>query len=150
MENARTLVDYWERGYDWRRFESELNRFPQFLTEIDGLDIHFIHVRSKNPHAMPLLLTHGWPGSIVEFLRLIDPLTDPVAFGGDAADSFDVVIPSLPGFGFSQKPTETGWTVSRIRRRMGGADEASRLPEMGRAGRRLGCRRHHRPRGHAT
>ncbi len=114
VENARSLVDYWERGYDWRRFESELNRFPQFLTEIDGLDIHFIHVRSKNPNAMPLILTHGWPGSIVEFLKLIGPLTDPVSFGGDAADSFDVVVPSLPGFGFSQKPAETGWTVSRI------------------------------------
>ncbi|GAA3534489.1 epoxide hydrolase [Amycolatopsis ultiminotia] len=114
VQNARSLVDHWEHGYDWRRFESELNRFPQFLTEIDGLDIHFIHVRSKNPHAMPLILTHGWPGSIVEFLKLIGPLTDPVSFGGDAADSFDVVVPSLPGFGFSQKPTETGWTVSRV------------------------------------
>ncbi len=114
VENARSLVDYWERGYDWRRFESELNRFPQFLTEIDGLDIHFIHVRSENPSAMPLILTHGWPGSIVEFLKLIGPLTDPVSFGGDAADSFNVVVPSLPGFGFSQKPAETGWTVSRI------------------------------------
>ena len=114
VENARSLVGYWERGYDWRRFESDLNRFPQFLTEIDGLDIHFIHVRSNNPNAMPLILTHGWPGSIVEFLKLIGPLTDPVSFGGDAADSFDVVVPSLPGFGFSQKPTETGWTVSRI------------------------------------
>src|ERR1700744_4441431 len=114
VENARSLVDYWEHGYDWRRFDSGLNRFPQFLTEIDGLDIHFIHVRSKNPNAMPLILTHGWPGSIVEFLKLIGPLTDPVSFGGDAADSFDVVVPSLPGFGFSQKPTETGWTVSRI------------------------------------
>ncbi|HEX5199278.1 MAG TPA: epoxide hydrolase [Actinoplanes sp.] len=112
--NARSLVDYWQHRYDWRRFESELNRFPQYLTEIDGLDIHFIHVKSRNPGAMPLILTHGWPGSIVEFLKLIGPLTDPVAFGGDAADSFDVVIPSLPGFGFSQKPTETGWTVSRI------------------------------------
>ncbi|HEY1666064.1 MAG TPA: epoxide hydrolase [Trebonia sp.] len=114
VANARSLVDYWERGYDWRRFESELNRFPQFLTEIDGLDIHFIHVRSKNANAMPLILTHGWPGSIVEFLKLIGPLTDPVSFGGDATDSFDVVVPSLPGFGFSQKPAETGWTVSRI------------------------------------
>jgi pimeloyl-ACP methyl ester carboxylesterase len=114
LENARSLISYWEREYDWRRFESELNRFPQFLTAIDGLDIHFIHVRSRNPEAMPLILTHGWPGSIVEFLKLIGPLTDPVAFGGDVADSFDVVVPSLPGFGFSQKPTETGWTVSRI------------------------------------
>ncbi|MEY9894669.1 pimeloyl-ACP methyl ester carboxylesterase [Catenulispora sp. MAP5-51] len=114
IENARSLVDHWEHRYDWRRLESELNRFPQFLTTIDGLDIHFIHVRSKNPDAMPLILTHGWPGSIAEFLKLIGPLTDPVAFGGDAADSFDVVIPSLPGFGFSQKPTEPGWNVSRI------------------------------------
>lgn len=114
LENTRSLIDYWEREYDWRRFESALNRFPQFLTEIDGLDIHFIHVRSKNPRAMPLILTHGWPGSIVEFLKLIGPLTDPVAFGGDVGDSFDVVVPSLPGFGFSQKPTETGWNVTRI------------------------------------
>ncbi|WP_097272742.1 epoxide hydrolase family protein [Streptomyces sp. TLI_55] len=113
-ENAKSLIDYWEHGYDWRRLESELNRFPQFLTEIDGLDIHFLHVRSKNPDALPLLLTHGWPGSILDFLKLIGPLTDPVSFGGDAADSFDVVVPSLPGFGFSQKPTQTGWTVSRI------------------------------------
>ncbi|MFJ8140899.1 epoxide hydrolase family protein [Streptomyces sp. NPDC096013] len=113
VENARALVEYWERGYDWRRLESELNRFPQFLTEIDGLDIHFIHVRSKNPNAMPLILTHGWPGSILDFLKLIGPLTDPDSHGGDAADSFDVVIPSLPGFGFSQKPAKTGWTVSR-------------------------------------
>ncbi len=114
VANARSLVEYWERGYDYRRFESEFNRFPQFLTEIDGLDIHFIHVRSKNPGALPLILTHGWPGSVVEFLKLIGPLTDPVSFGGDAADSFDVVVPSLPGFGFSQKPAQTGWTVSRI------------------------------------
>jgi pimeloyl-ACP methyl ester carboxylesterase len=116
VENARSLVDYWQRGYDWRRLESELNRFPQFLTEIDGLDIHFIHVRSGNPHAMPLILTHGWPGSNLDFLKLIGPLTDPVSFGADAADSFDIVIPSLPGFGFSGKPTQPGWTVSRIAR----------------------------------
>ncbi|AGL17364.1 epoxide hydrolase family protein [Actinoplanes sp. N902-109] len=114
LENAQALIGHWQHGYDWRRFESELNRLPQFLTEIDGLDIHFIHVRSKNPYAMPLLLTHGWPGSIVEFRKLIGPLTDPGAFGGDIADSFDVVVPSLPGFGFSQKPVRTGWTVPRI------------------------------------
>ena len=114
LENAASLITYWEQEYDWRRFEAELNQFPQFLTEIDGLDIHFIHVKSKNPNAMPLILTHGWPGSIVEFLKLIGPLTDPVAYGGDAEDSFDVVIPSLPGFGFSGKPTETGWDVIRI------------------------------------
>ena len=114
LQNAKSLINYWEREYDWRRFESELNRFPQYLTTIDGLDIHFIHVKSENPDAMPLILTHGWPGSIVEFLKLIGPLTDPVAFGGKVEDSFDVVVPSLPGFGFTQKPTETGWTVSRV------------------------------------
>ena len=108
VENARSLVDYWERGYDWRRFESELNRFPQFLTEIDGLDIHFIHVRSKNPNAMPLILTHGWPGSIVEFLKLIGPLTDPVSFGGDVADSFDVVVLRSPGSGSPRSPRRPG------------------------------------------
>ncbi|MGW7681765.1 epoxide hydrolase family protein [Kribbella sp. NPDC054772] len=112
--NARSLVDYWQSSYDWRRFESELNSLPQFLTTIDGLDIHFIHVRSENPGAMPLLLTHGWPGSIADFMKLIGPLTDPVSFGGDVSDSFDVVVPSLPGFGFSQKPKQTGWNVARI------------------------------------
>ncbi len=131
LENAKSLIDYWEREYDWRRFESELNRFPQFLTQIDGLDIHFIHVKSKNPNAMPLILTHGWPGSIVEFLKLIGPLTDPVAFGGNVEDSFDVVVPSLPGFGFSQKPTETGWNVITYRNRVGGTHEASWLRELG-------------------
>ena len=114
LDNATSLITYWEQEYDWRRFEAELNRFPQFLTEIDGLDIHFIHVKSKNPNAMPLILTHGWPGSIVEFLKLVGPLTNPGAYGGEAEDSFDVVIPSLPGFGFSGKPTETGWNVVRI------------------------------------
>lgn len=114
VENARALVHYWEHEYDWRRFERDLNRLPHFLTAIDGLDIHFIHVRSKNPDAMPLLLTHGWPGSLVEFVKLVGPLTDPVAHGGAVEDSFDVIIPSLPGFGFSQKPAATGWTVSRI------------------------------------
>ncbi|GAA0505494.1 multidrug MFS transporter [Paractinoplanes deccanensis] len=114
VQNARSLVDHWQHRYDWRRFEAELNRLPQFLTEIDGLDIHFIHVRSPHPGAMPLILTHGWPGSAADFLELVGPLTDPVSFGADAADSFDVVVPSLPGFGFSQKPSTPGWTVSRI------------------------------------
>ena len=116
LDNARSLVAAWQHAYDWRRFESSLNAYPQFLTTIDGLDIHFLHVRSKNPGALPLLLTHGWPSTIADFLRLIGPLTDPVAFGGDVADSFDVVIPSLPGFGFSGKPTEPGWNASRIAR----------------------------------
>ena len=114
VENAKALVAYWEREYDWRRFESALNAHPQFLTTIDGLEIHFLHVRSPNPGAMPLLLTHGWPSSVADFLPLIGPLTDPVAYGGDARDSFDVVIPSLPGFGFSGKPTAPGWDVARI------------------------------------
>ena len=108
LQNARALVEHWEHAYDWRRFERELNRLPQLLTTIDGLDIHVVHVRSNNPDAMPLILTHGWPGSVVELLKLVGPLTDPVAYGGAAEDAFDVVIPSLPGFGFSGKPTGTG------------------------------------------
>ncbi|PRY10561.1 epoxide hydrolase family protein [Kineococcus rhizosphaerae] len=112
-QNLRALVDHWAREYDWRRFETDLNRLPQFLTTLDGLDVHFLHVRSTNPDAMPLLITHGWPGSIVELLKLIGPLTDPAAFGGDPADSFHVVVPSLPGFGFSGKPAGTGWDAAR-------------------------------------
>jgi pimeloyl-ACP methyl ester carboxylesterase len=114
LQNAKTLIQHWQYDYDWRRFETALNRYPQYLTEIDGLDIHFIQVKSPNPHAMPLILTHGWPSSIIDFIKLIGPLTDPVAHGGRIEDSFDVVIPSLPGFGFSGKPTETGWNVDRI------------------------------------
>lgn len=116
LENAQALVSYWAKEYDWRRFESELNAHPQFLTTIDGLDIHFLHVKSGNKDAMPLLMTHGWPTSIADFMALIGPLTDPVAFGGDARDSFDLIIPSLPGFGFSGKPTGPGWDVTRIAR----------------------------------
>ncbi|UFS60658.1 epoxide hydrolase family protein [Subtercola endophyticus] len=113
-QNLKALIQHWEQHYDWRRFEADLNRYPQFLTEIDGLDIHFIHVTSPHPDALPLILTHGWPSSIVDYLKLIGPLTDPVAYGGKAEDAFDVVIPSLPGFGFSGKPTQTGWNVDRI------------------------------------
>ncbi|HQD82462.1 MAG TPA: epoxide hydrolase, partial [Quisquiliibacterium sp.] len=105
----RTVCDYWANTYDWRAREALLNRFDQYLTTIDGLDIHFIHQRSPHPGARPLLITHGWPGSIVEFQKVIGPLTDPVAHGGDAADAFHVVCPSLPGFGFSGKPTRAGW-----------------------------------------
>ncbi|WP_382304434.1 epoxide hydrolase family protein [Herbiconiux sp. UC225_62] len=114
VDAARSLVSYWQQHYDWRQFESELNSYPQFVTTIDGVDIHFIHVKSGNPGSMPLLLTHGWPGANTDFLKLIGPLTDPVVHGGAADDSFDVVIPSLPGFGFSGNPTETGWDVARI------------------------------------
>ncbi|MCU1345996.1 MAG: putative epoxide hydrolase [Acidimicrobiia bacterium] len=110
------ICQYWLEGYDWRRFETELNQFPQFRHTVDGLGIHFIHVRSAEPGALPLILTHGWPGSIVEFLKVIGPLTDPVAHGGNASDAFHVVVPSLPGYGFSDKPTETGWNIQRIAR----------------------------------
>ncbi|MEU4603941.1 epoxide hydrolase family protein [Kribbella sp. NPDC023972] len=110
------LVDYWRTQYDWRKAEAELNAYPQFTTTIDGQQIHFLHVKSAEPDALPLVLTHGWPGSIVEFLDLIGPLTDPVAYGGDAADAFHLVIPSLPGFGFSGPVSEGGWTRARIGR----------------------------------
>jgi pimeloyl-ACP methyl ester carboxylesterase len=105
---------YWAEDYDWRYREALLNRFAQFATAIDGLDVHFLHVRSPHADALPLVLTHGWPGSVVEFHKVIAPLTDPTAHGGDAADAFHVVCPSLPGFGFSAKPTTTGWGVDRI------------------------------------
>ncbi len=114
LAEVQALVEYWRTRYDWRRCEAMLNGLDQFKTEIDGLNIHFIHVRSKNPNAMPLILSHGWPGSVIEFHKVIAPLTDPEAHGGDAADAFHVVIPSLPGFGFSDKPTRTGWNVQHI------------------------------------
>jgi pimeloyl-ACP methyl ester carboxylesterase len=108
------LCRYWAEGYDWRATEARLNALPQFRTTIDGLGIHFLHVRSPHPDALPLLITHGWPGSIVEFLKVIGPLTDPPVYGGDASDAFDLVCPSLPGFGFSDQPTRTGWGIERI------------------------------------
>jgi pimeloyl-ACP methyl ester carboxylesterase len=114
LATIQKLSDYWAKGYDWRKLEARLNLYPQFVTEIDGLDIHFIHVRSQNPDALPLIVTHGWPGSIIEQLKIIDPLTNPTAFGGNAEDSFDVVIPSMPGYGFSGKPTAAGWGPERI------------------------------------
>ena len=110
------LASYWGSDYDWRACEAKLNALPQFITEIDGLDIHFIHVRSRHEGALPMIVTHGWPGSIIEQLKIIDPLTDPTAHGGSASDAFDVVIPSLPGHGFSAKPTSTGWDPGRIAR----------------------------------
>ncbi len=114
LASLRGLVDYWRNSYDWRRCEARLIGFGQFVTEIDGLDIHFIHVRSKHEQAKPLILTHGWPGSVVEFLDCIGPLTDPTAHGGTAKDAFHVVVPSLPGYGFSAKPTRTGWDVPKV------------------------------------
>lgn len=110
----RDICHYWAEEYDWRSREASLNRFDQFMTEIDGLDVHFIHARSPHADAMPLLITHGWPGSVVEFHKVIEPLVDPTRFGGSAADAFHVVCPSLPGFAFSGKPTTTGWGVDRI------------------------------------
>jgi pimeloyl-ACP methyl ester carboxylesterase len=108
------LAEYWRTSYDWREREAELNEFPQFTTEIDGQNIHFLHVRSPEPDAMPLLLTHGWPGSIVEFMNILGPLTDPAAHGGDPADAFHVVAPSIPGFGFSGPTKEAGWDLARV------------------------------------
>jgi pimeloyl-ACP methyl ester carboxylesterase len=116
LATMQKLAKYWERDYDWRIVEARLNALPQFVTTIDGLDIHFIHVRSKHASALPIIITHGWPGSIIEQLKVIGPLTDPIAFGGTAEDAFDVVIPSLPGYGFSAKPTTAGWDPTRIAR----------------------------------
>jgi pimeloyl-ACP methyl ester carboxylesterase len=112
----QTLARYWMTDYDWRTVEANLNALPQFITEIDGLDIHFIHVRSPHEDALPLIVNHGWPGSIIEQLKIIDRLTDPTAHGGDAEDAFDLVIPSMPGYGFSGKPTSTGWGPERMAR----------------------------------
>jgi epoxide hydrolase len=114
LEYVKELCAYWAAGYDWRSTEARLNALPQFRTDIDGLGIHFLHVRSRHPEARPLVMTHGWPGSIVEFLKVIGPLTDPGAHGGDPADAFHVVCPSLPGYGFSDKPQQPGWGVERI------------------------------------
>ena len=116
LAKLQELVRYWGTDYDWRKVEARLNSFPQFMTTIDGLDIHFIHVRSRHPNALPVIITHGWPGSVIELIKIIGPLTDPTAHGGSAADAFDVVIPSIPGFGFSGKPTGTGWDPDRIAR----------------------------------
>jgi pimeloyl-ACP methyl ester carboxylesterase len=116
LATVRKLARYWATEYDWRKVEAKLNAFPQFVTTIDGLDIHFIHARSKHPNALPMIVTHGWPGSIIEQLKIIEPLTNPTAYGGSAADAFDLVVPSMPGYGFSGKPTTTGWDVAHIAR----------------------------------
>ena len=116
LATMQELARYWATEYDWRKVEATLNALPQFMTEIDGLDMHFIHVRSRHPNALPLIVTHGWPGSIIEQLKIIDPLVNPTAHGGSAADAFDVVIPSMPGYGFSGKPTSTGWGPERMGR----------------------------------
>ena len=116
LDLMQDVARYWAREYDWRKVEAKLNSLPQFITEIDALDIHFIHVRSKHENALPVIVTHGWPGSVIEQLKIIDPLTNPTAHGGSASDAFDVVIPSMPGFGFSGKPTAAGWDDERTGR----------------------------------
>lgn len=122
LATMRKLADYWANQYDWRKAEANINKYPQFVTSIDGVDIHFIHVKSKHENALPVIITHGWPGSIIEQLKIIDRLTNPTAHGGTAADAFDVVIPSLPGYGFSGKPTELGWDPQHVAL-LGHADE---------------------------
>ena len=114
LSYTRALADYWRQEYDWRKTERVLNELPQFTATLDGLDIHFLHIRSPEPDARPLIMTHGWPGSIIEFLDVIGPLADPVAHGGNASDAFHVVCPALPGYGFSQKPAKTGWKIEKI------------------------------------
>ena len=116
LATIQKLATYWAKDYNWRKAEAKLNSFPNFITNIDGLDIHFIHVRSKHPHALPLIITHGWPGSVIEQMKLIEPLTNPTAYGGKEEDAFDIVIPSLPGYGFSEQPSEGGWEPNRIAR----------------------------------
>src|SRR5262245_37600486 len=116
LTKLRALVEYWRTGYDWRRCEAMLNGFGQYRTEIDGVNIHFLHVRSRHANALPIIITHGWPGSVIEFFKIIEPLADPTAHGARAQDAFHVVAPSLPGFGFSDKPTERGWNSARIAR----------------------------------
>jgi pimeloyl-ACP methyl ester carboxylesterase len=116
LERIKELIRYWETEYDWREAETKLNALPQFMTMIDGLDIHFIHVRSPHDDALPLIITHGWPGSVLEQLKVIDPLTNPTAHGGEPGDAFHVVVPSMPGYGFSERPTGTGWDPDRIAR----------------------------------
>jgi pimeloyl-ACP methyl ester carboxylesterase len=116
LAKMQELIRYWGTGYDWRKVEARLNALPQFITEIDGIDVHFIHVRSRHERALPLIISHGWPGSVVELLKVIEPLTDPTAHGGTVEDGFHLVIPSLPGYGFSARPTETGWGPDRVAR----------------------------------
>lgn len=116
LATAQALAQYWSTDYDWRKIEAKLNSYPNFITEIDGLDIHFLHVRSKHENALPIIVTHGWPGSIIEQIKIIGPLTDPTAHGGKVADAFHVVIPSIPGYGFSGRPSATGWGPERIAR----------------------------------
>jgi hypothetical protein len=137
LATMQELARHWATDYDWRKVEARLNALPQFITQIDGLDIHFIHVRSRHENAMPLIVTHGWPGSVIEQLKIIDPLTNPMAHGASGSDAFHLVIPSMPGYGFSGKPTTTGWGPDRIAR-LDRADEAPGIHALCCARRRLG------------
>ena len=138
LATMQALARYWAEEYDWRKCEERLDALPHFITEIDGLDIHFIHVRSEHDDALPLIVTHGWPGSIIEQLKIIDPLTNPTAHGASAADAFHLVIPSMPGYGFSGKPTDDRLGPRSHRACLGGADEAPGIRPLRRLGRRLG------------
>ncbi len=140
LATVQALAQYWATGYDWRRCEARINSYPQFLAEIDGLDIHFLHIRSPHEDALPLVVCHGWPGSIVEQLKIIEPLTNPTAHGGQASDAFHVVIPSMPGYGYSGKPTANDWGPERIATCRGAADAPPRIRLRRRGGRRLGRR----------
>jgi hypothetical protein len=138
LATMQKLTKYWATDYDWSRCAAQLNALPHFLTEIEGLDIHFIHVRSKHENALPLIVTHGWPGSIIEQLKIIAPLTDPTSHGGNASDAFHLVIPSMPGYGFSGKTKHSGLGCSPHRARLACADETPRLREIRCTGWRLG------------
>ena len=144
LATIQELARYWATDYDWRACEAKLNALPQFKTEIDGVDVHFIHVKSPHPGALPLIMTHGWPGSVIELLDVIGPLTDPPAHGGNAGDAFDLVLPSLPGYGYSSQPTEIGWDAGPHRERLDGADAPPRLRPLGGPGRRRRRQRHRR------
>ena len=144
LATIQELARYWATDYDWRKCEAKLNALPQFTTEIDGVDIHFIHVKSPHADALPLIMTHGWPGSVMELLETVGPLTDPTAHGGAASDAFDLVLPSLPGFGFSAEPAEARLGPRPHRARLGGADAPPRLHPLRRPGRRPGRLRHRR------
>ena len=141
LATTKALADFWEHEYDWRACEARLNALPQFKTEIDGVDIHFIHVRSQHEDALPLIMTHGWPGSVIELLETVGPLTDPTAHGGDAADAFHLVLPSLPGYGFSAEPTERGWDAASHRPGLGELMRRLGYDALRRPGRRRGCPR---------
>jgi hypothetical protein len=142
LDKLQALMHYWGTGYDWRKAEAKLNALPQFVTHIDGVNIYFVHVRSKEPNAMPLIITHGWPGSIFEMLKIIGPLTNPTAYGGKPEDAFDVVIPSLPGYGFSGKPVTTGWDADHIGRVWAQLMQRLGIYSLCCARWRLGCTHH--------